>query len=118
MVLPLGRDHMNIGKRTLAKLTVIISLFVLCGRSQAVCVSYLGDLQNALNSVGATLVGELFTRTNNPDATPQQKREAKAIARALTTLSLPATNTSQGYGLFLKAAQQLGPLALQGQIGL
>jgi hypothetical protein len=109
---------MNMGKRTLAKFTVIISLFALCGRSQAVCVSHLGDLQNALTAVGGALVNELFTRTNNPNATPQQKREAQAIARALTTLSLPATNTSQGYGFFLKAAQQLGPLALQGQIGL
>jgi len=108
---------MNMGKRTLAKFTVIISLFALCGRSQAVCVNHLGELNDALNTVGGVLVSELFARTNGTP-TAQQTREAKAIARALTTLSLPATNTSQGYGLFLKAAQQLGPLALQGQIGL
>jgi len=108
---------MNMGKRTLAKFAVIISLFALCGRSQAVCVNHLGELNDALNTVGGVLVSELFARTNGTP-TAQQTREAKAIARALTTLSLPATTTSQGYGLFLKAAQQLGPLALQGQIGL
>src|SRR5829696_6638448 len=108
---------MKNGKRTLAKLTVIISLFVLCGRSQAVCVSHQGELTDALNAAKGVLESELFARTNGTP-TAQQTREAKAIAHALATLSLPATNTSQNYGLFLKAATQLGPLALEGPIGL
>jgi hypothetical protein len=111
------RDQMKIGKRTLAILTVIISLFALCGRSQAVCVSHQAELTDALNGAKGLLESELFARTNGTP-TAQQTREAKAIARALATLSLPATNTSQNYGLFLKAATQLGPLALQGAIGL
>jgi hypothetical protein len=106
---------MKIGKRTLAILTVIISLFALCGRSQAFCVSHQGELNDALAAAQATLASELSTRTND---TPRDRREAKAITRALATLSLPATNTSQSYGLFLKAATQLGPLALEGPIGL
>jgi hypothetical protein len=108
---------MKIGKRTLAKLAVIISLFVFCGRSLAVCVSHSEDLSDALNVAKGVLESELFARTNGTP-TAQQTREAKAITRALATLSLPATNTSQNYGLFLKAATQLGPLALDGPIGL
>jgi hypothetical protein len=108
---------MKTGKLILAKLTIILSLLALCGRSEAVCVSHQEKLIEALNGAGGVLVAEYNARTNS-DATPQQKREAKAIARALATLSTPATNTAQGYSIFLKAATQLGPLAVSGPIGV
>lgn len=103
---------MKTSKLFLAKVVVALALFALSGRAQAVCVSQMEDLTNALNNAYGVLLNEYATLTNNPSPTPTERKQAAAIGHALVTLARPATNTAQLYGLFLKAAQQLGSLAL------
>ena len=103
---------MKIGKLILAKTLILAALFASAARSNAACGDPSADLVNALNNAYGVLQSEQHERTNNPAATPLEKKQAAAIARALNTLALPATNTFQLYSLFLKGAQQLGALAL------
>jgi hypothetical protein len=109
---------MKIAKILLMKTAVALALLApLGGQTHAACTNYQAELQAAAGAAYGVLTNELANTTNNPPLTSPQKKKAAALTRAITFLTTPATNTAQAYNLFLKAAQALGPLALQGQIG-
>jgi len=106
-------------KLLVSKIAVAALLLTLAGRSEAACTNYQAELQAAVGAVYGVLTNELANTTNTPPLTGPQKKKAAALNRAITFVNLTATatNTAQAYGLFLKAAVALGPLALQGDIG-
>jgi hypothetical protein len=109
---------MNTGKSLIAKIIVIAAFFALAGRSQAVlCANYLAEIEAAVGIAYATLTNAVATITNDPPLTALEKKQAAAMTRAIRTLTNQPATPAEAYGLFVKAALQLGPLALQGPIG-
>jgi hypothetical protein len=85
------------------KMLILVSLLTLANRSHAYFTTYLDPVSNALTFAYITL-------TNNPEPSRAERQQIVLIGRALRTLSLPSTNVSGDYKLFVKAATQLGPV--------
>lgn len=101
----------------ITKALVLLALFAFAGRSQAVCTNYLADIFNGVAFAYATLTNEVANITNNPPLTAAEKKQAAAMTQAIRTLTNQPASAAEAYNLFVKAALQLGPLALQGNIG-
>ncbi len=103
-VVPLeGNKIMKKGNVRWFKLLIIAGVLALANRSHAYFTTYLDPVSNALTFAYVTL-------TNNPEPSLAERQQIVLIGRALRTLSLPSTNVSGDYKLFVKAATQLGPI--------
>ena len=87
--------------------TLVAAVLLLATQAQAYYTNYLDVVSNTLAYVQTTL-------TNN---TPQERKLAATIGRALKDLSKPSSSVAGDYALFLNAAIHLGPLALQEPFG-